>query len=72
MENTELNTFQIGQEVYLDFMNSKSIKGGVKVVGIKLTDYGKVFYDISVPLGFEETIILKEVDSILVCSEPKQ
>jgi hypothetical protein len=71
MKNTELNTFHIGQEVYLDFMNSKSIKGGVKVAGIKLTDQGKVFYDISVPLGFEETIILKEIDSVLVCAEPK-
>jgi hypothetical protein len=63
-------TFSIGQEVYLDFNNSKCLKGGVKVAKINRKK-GKVSYDISVPFGYEETIILKEVDSALVCADPK-
>lgn len=63
-------TFSVGQEVYLDFNNSKSIKDGVKVA--KVNKKGKkVTYDISVPFGYEETIILKQVDSALVCADPK-
>jgi hypothetical protein len=64
-------TFSIGQEVYLDFNNSKCLKGGVKVAKINRKK-GKVTYDIAIPFGYgEEFTILKNIDSALVCADPK-
>jgi hypothetical protein len=63
-------TFSVGQEVYLDFNNSKCLKGGVKVAKVKKKGK-KVAYDIEVPFGYDKTIILKEVDSALVCADPE-
>lgn len=56
--------YAIGEEVDLDFANSKYIRG-VLVYAIKFTP-GKVWYDIQIPYGFEEATIIKDIDSIIV------
>jgi len=57
--------FKIGQEVDLDFGNSKYLKN-VKVVGIHFTE-SKISYDILVPYQFnDESFTLEKVDSTVV------
>lgn len=64
------STFQIGEEVDVDFMNSKYLKS-VKIVGIHFTE-SKVKYDIEIPVGFgSDSVILEKLDSCFVTREPK-
>jgi hypothetical protein len=58
------SAFQVGQIVELDFYYSR-IKG-CEISAVKFTDYGKVYYDVLVPLNEGEQTILKDVDSICV------
>ncbi len=60
-----LSRYEIGEQVDLDFQNSKYLKNCI-VESVKFTDYGKVLYDIKVPLGYENFITLYDIDSALV------
>jgi hypothetical protein len=62
--------FAPGREVYIDFNNDKSIKGGITVEKVHKKN-GKVTYDLAVPYGENKKVILKEVDSSIVCADPE-
>lgn len=57
---------QVGATVDVNFGNSKYLKS-CKVAGVKFTDYGKVLYDIQVPVGFDDqSTVIEGIDSALV------
>lgn len=57
---------QIGDTVDVNFANSHYLKDCL-VTAVKITYYGKVFYDVEVPVGFEnERTILGSIDDALV------
>ncbi len=58
--------FQIGQQVELDFYYSR-IKG-CEIAAARFTDYGKVYYDVLIPLNEGEQTIVKDVESNCVVS----
>lgn len=62
--------FSIGQEVYIDFNNGKTLKGGITVEKVH-KKAGKVSYDLSIPFGKDKLVILNGVDSSLVCADPE-
>lgn len=65
-EITLVSAFQVGEIVNVDFMNSKQLRH-CKVAAVKFTDYGKVLYDIQVPVGFKDQVtVIKSVDSGLI------
>lgn len=67
----EMNgTFTIGNDVYLDLDNGNIFKAGFKIEKIHRNG-DKVSYDLSVPAGDNKKVILKEVDSSIVCADPK-
>lgn len=71
MEGIKLPShFQINDRVDVDFQNTKHLKS-CKVVGVRFVE-GKVYYDIEVPVGsFEDTTVLRDVDSVLITSPPQ-
>ena len=62
--------FTPGREVFIDFDNGKSIRGGITVEKVHKKN-GKVTYDLAVPYGKNKKVILKEVDSSIVCTDPE-
>jgi hypothetical protein len=57
---------QIGATVDVDFGNSKYLKS-CEVVAVKFTDYGKILYDVRVPVKFDDqSTVIESIDSILV------
>jgi len=60
------STHQIGSIIDIDFGNSKYLKS-CEVAAVKFTGYGKVLYDVRVPVGFgDQSIVIENIDSVLV------
>lgn len=61
-----MNRYNIGDEVRIDFLNSKVLKNSCYIDAVKQTSDG-VLYDVRVPIGYDRrTKILKDIESELI------
>jgi hypothetical protein len=67
MSNLKLpSAHQVGATVDVNFGNSKYLKS-CEVAAVKFTDYGKVLYDVKVPVGFDDlSTVIENIDSSLI------
>lgn len=64
MQKSLVVDFKIGDEVDIDFQNSKYLKS-CSIAAIKSTGY-EIYYDINIPVGYEGSIVIKDIHSVLV------
>lgn len=68
-----VSAWAMGQDVFVTFADGKQRVDGT-IAGVTFTNYGKVLYDIEVPVVFngrqEGTTVLERVDSVFVCRDP--